>query len=153
MTSSTDKLERALGLVEDSEEYSSEPSFEVMQVPVRKENVPALSTEKVEQNKADDYSYARDTMTHLMTQGSEALTGLLTLAAEGPSARNYEVISTLIKTVSEVSKDLIDLDDKMTPKDSGGKSGQSAQTINNNQFNMSHADAIEAARVINGDSK
>jgi hypothetical protein len=120
-----------------------------MAVPVRQENVPAISVERIEQNKADDYDYARKTMTHLMAQGNEALLGILTLAAEGPNARVYEVVSTLIKTVSEVSQDLISLDDKMTPKEGG--TTQSAKTINNNQYVMSQSDAIEAARIINND--
>ena len=151
MTTSTEKLEQALGLSDEFGGINPDPSFEVMAVPVRKENVPVISADQIEQNKADDYGYARDTMTHLMTQGNEALLGILTLAAEGPNARTYEVVSTLIKTISEVSKDLIDLDDKMTPKDA--VPSQSAQTINNNQFNMTQAEAIEAARIINDKSE
>ena len=145
MASSTEKLEKVLGLSDESVEPN--PSFEVISAPKRVEGLPAITPETIQQNKVDDYNYARDTMINLLGQGNEALVGLLGLAAEGPAARNYEVIGTLIKTVADVSKDLIELDDKMTPKVEG--TTQTAQTINNNQYVMSQAEAIEAAKLLN----
>lgn len=147
MATSTEKLEAALGLSDEFGGVNPDPTFEVMPVPVKKTNVPVISSEQVEKNKAEDYDYARETMTHLMAQGSEALMGILTLAAEGPNARTYEVVATLIKTVSDVSKDLISLDHKMTPDESPGT--QKAQHITNNQYNMSQADAVAAAKLVN----
>ena len=151
MTSNTEKLERVLGLTDDDfGGVIPDPSFKVMDVPTRISNLPIITADIIEKNKADDYDYARRTMTHLMEQGNEALLGILTLAAEGPNPKVYEVVSTLIKTVS-VSKDLIELDNKILPKENTPT--QSANTINNNQYNMSQAEAIAAAKIINDKSE
>jgi hypothetical protein len=137
--SSTDKLEQVLGMVEP--DYQSDPTFELLPVPIKKNNIAISSDEKVRQNKEDDYNYARETLQHLVGQGNEALQGVLALAVENANPRTFEVIATLIKTVSDVSKDLIDLDDKMTEKK---VSTQTAEVINNTQIVASQEDILKA---------
>ena len=44
--------------------------------------------------------------------GKEAINGILKVATEGDAPRAYEVVSQLLKTVSEMNHDLIDLHKK-----------------------------------------
>lgn len=139
--SSTDELERVMGMVDT--EYKSDPTFDLLPVPVKKNNVAISSEEVVRQNKEDDYNYSRETMQHLVGQGNEALQGVLALASENANARTFEVIATLINTVAGVSKDLIDLDDKMYSKQT---TTQTADVINNTQIVATQEDILTALR-------
>ena len=49
----------------------------------------------------------------LIDKGNEAIDGILGLAKEGEHPRAYEVAGQLIKTVSEVSQNLLDLQEKL----------------------------------------
>ena len=60
----------------------------------------------------DDYKEVRGNLKHLVSTGESAIEGILKVATEGDHPRAYEVVSQLIKTVSDVNKDLIDLHKK-----------------------------------------
>ena len=51
--------------------------------------------------------------TYLIERGQDAITGILDLAREQEHPRTYEVAGQLIKTVSEVTERLADLQEKM----------------------------------------
>ena len=68
----------------------------------------------------NDFEYARRNMYDIIEKGSEALNGILDVAEQSQHARSYEVAANLIKTMSEVNKDLLDLAKKkrdLMPKD------------------------------------
>jgi len=56
-----------------------------------------------------DYTDVRDSLKEIIEKGSVAIDGILSVASEGESPRAYEVVSQLIKSVSEANKDLIGL--------------------------------------------
>lgn len=60
-----------------------------------------------------DFQEVRKNMRNLIATGEEAIEGILKVAQEGDSPRAYEVAATLIKTVSEINKDIIDIHQKM----------------------------------------
>mgnify|MGYP001416825956 CR=1 FL=1 len=60
-----------------------------------------------------DYEYARGNLYSLIDKGQEAVNGALDLAMSSDHPRAYEVAGQLIKTVSEVSQNLLDLQDKL----------------------------------------
>ena len=60
-----------------------------------------------------DYKYSRENFYNLVVRGQDANTGILDLAKESEHARTYEVAGQLIKTVSEVTERLADLQEKM----------------------------------------
>jgi hypothetical protein len=60
-----------------------------------------------------DYKYSRENFYHLIERGQDAITGILDLAQESEHPRTYEVAGQLIKTVSEVTERLVDLQEKM----------------------------------------
>jgi hypothetical protein len=79
-----------------------------------------ISTEKPEIIKPEktnevnkDYEYTRGNLYSLIEKGQEALDGALELAQESDSPRAYEVTGQLIKSVSDATDKLIDLQKKM----------------------------------------
>jgi len=60
-----------------------------------------------------DYQYSRENFYSLIERGQDAITGILELAKESEHPRTYEVAGQLIKTVSEVTERLADLQEKM----------------------------------------
>ena len=60
-----------------------------------------------------DFETGRENLYKLLEKGNEAIDGILSLAKEGEHPRAYEVAGQLIKTVSEVSQDLLGLQEKM----------------------------------------
>jgi hypothetical protein len=60
-----------------------------------------------------DYQYSRENFYNLIERGQDAITGILDLAKEQEHPRTYEVAGQLIKTVSEVTERLADLQEKM----------------------------------------
>lgn len=56
-----------------------------------------------------DFSYVRDNIKGLIDNGSCAIEEILKVAKAGDSPRAYEVLGQLLKTVSEMNKDLIEL--------------------------------------------
>ena len=60
-----------------------------------------------------DFETGRKNLYNLIDKGNEAIDGILNLAKEGEHPRAYEVAGQLIKTVSEVSQNLLDLQDKL----------------------------------------
>ena len=69
----------------------------------------------VPEDKDPDIAFetGRKNLYNLLDKGNEAIDGILELAKEGEHPRAYEVAGQLIKTVSEVSQNLLDLQDKL----------------------------------------
>jgi hypothetical protein len=80
-----------------------------------------------------DYEYARGSMIGIIEKGNEALSDMLSVAQQSQQPRAYEVVATLLKTIADTNKDLLELQKKH--KDIENMDGpQTPQTINNNLF-------------------
>lgn len=80
-----------------------------------------------------DYEYARGSMISVIEKGNEALSDMLSVAQQSQQPRAYEVVATLLKTIADTNKDLLELQKKH--KDIENMDGpQTPQTINNNLF-------------------
>lgn len=77
-----------------------------------------------------DYHYARGNMINILEKGNEALSDMLSFAQQSQHPRGYEVVATLIKTLAETNKDLLELAKQR--KELEAESGPS--TVNNNLF-------------------
>ena len=78
-----------------------------------------------------DYDLARKTFRALIDKGNNAIEDLTDLAKQSESPRAYEVLSTLMKTVSDTTKDLYDLQKKTKDLNKEDKSRpQDEQRIN-----------------------
>ena len=60
-----------------------------------------------------DYEYTRGNLYSIIEKGQEAIDGILELAQESEQPRAYEVAGQLIKSVSEATDKLMDLQKKL----------------------------------------
>lgn len=118
---------------ENGEEVQRE-SFEVVQYEPVESKVPA---EQRDSDLYDDYNYTRTVLRGLIERGTSALEGSLMLAKESEHPRAFEVSSTLMKNISDMSKDLMALHKHLDSEGGGegGSSGGPAKTVNNTQNN------------------
>jgi len=96
---------------------------------VKKEKAPA-----VEINTTDltaDYDFSRGQYHTLIEKGNEALVELLAVAKESESARAYEVTAQLVRTLSDTTRELLEL--QKTKKEIE-KDVKDPQTVNNSLF-------------------
>ena len=96
-------------------------------------NLPILSksehSKQEEQN--SDYKYSREVFYGLVERGQDAIEGILDIARESEHPRVYEVAGQLIKTVSETTEKLIDLQAKMKELD---RDNTMPNKVSNNLF-------------------
>ena len=99
--------------------------------------LPALKAQK-----NDDYEYARQNLYDIIEKGNDALEHIVDIAKQSESARAFEVVTNLIKTMAETNKDLLNLakvkkdlekDDRIPDK----------QVTNNNLFVGSSAELLK----------
>jgi len=87
--------------------------------PVEKQEVVTYQLEVLDEpidtnkDQEDDYRLARKVLRNLIVKGNDAIEEISQIARQNESARGYEVVSTLIKTVAETTKDLYNVQ-KMT---------------------------------------
>ena len=80
-----------------------------------------------------DYEYTRGNLYSIIEKGQEAINGILELAQESEMPRAYEVAGQLIKSVSDATDKLMDLQKKV--KDVNEDSPQKGpSTVNNALF-------------------
>jgi hypothetical protein len=81
----------------------------------------------------NDYKYTRRNLYTIIEKGQDALDSALAAAQEADSPRNYEVVSQLIKSVSDASDKLMALQKNMI--DIQGERGhRGPTTVNNSVF-------------------
>ena len=78
-----------------------------------------------------DFEYARGNLIDIIEKGQEALSGILDVAGMSQHPRSYEVVATLINSLTAANKDLLDLSKKKQELD--GTTGNKT-TVNNNLF-------------------
>jgi len=98
-------------------------------------NTPAVVKDEQNKNIATDYEYSRETYYDLIEKGRESLELMIEVARESEHPRAFEVLSGMIKGISDVNDKLMDLNKKQkeitkedTPSSEGGI------TTNNNLF-------------------
>jgi hypothetical protein len=84
-----------------------------------------------EEEQSSDYKYSREVFYGLVERGQDAIEGILDIARESEHPRVYEVAGQLIKTVSETTEKLIDLQAKMKELD---KDDSMPNKVSNNLF-------------------
>ena len=83
------------------------------------------------EEQTSDYKYSREVFYGLVERGQDAIEGILDIARESEHPRVYEVAGQLIKTVSETTEKLIDLQAKMKELD---KDDSMPNKVSNNLF-------------------
>ena len=126
----SDNLENALNI--DSVEKKEA-------VVKRKPPVEIVVSDEVRDNKKKmdqnaDYAEVRDNLKNIIGTGLNAIDGILSVASEGESPRAYEVVSQLIKSVTDANKDLIGLHKQMQDLDEQGGGKTTGPVTNNSIF-------------------
>jgi len=105
----------------------------------KKETLPAVIDQNENSDDLEiDYKEARSNLKDVIGKGKEALENLLTMAKDLDSPRAYEVVGQLIKTISDVNKDLLDIHKRN--KDIRGEAAGPSTVVNNAVFIGSTAD-------------
>ena len=84
-----------------------------------------------QEEQSSDYKYSREVFYGLVERGQDAIEGILDIARESEHPRVYEVAGQLIKTVSETTEKLIDLQTKMKELD---RDNTMPNKVSNNLF-------------------
>lgn len=83
---------------------------ETLSVVLDVEPIPDTTTELVPINNVDnDADFARENIRTLIEKGNLAVDGILHVAKESEHPRAYEVAATLIKNLSDLNKDLMEI--------------------------------------------
>lgn len=80
----------------------------------------------------DDYNFARKNLRNILEKGSIALDKMLEVADLSQHPRSYEVVSTLISSLSASNKDLLELAERKKRLEKADNKDN--QTVNNNLF-------------------
>ncbi len=94
-----------------------------------------------------DYEYTRGNLYSIIEKGQEAIDGILELAQESEMPRAYEVAGQLIKSVSDATDKLMDLQKKL--KDVNEEEKKSPTNVTNALFVGSTADLAKLIKQQN----
>ena len=111
MSNIDDKLNEALNIAAAMSDAENDQIISTTQVFQTKENTELV----IPQDKDPDIDFetGRENLYKLLDKGNEAIDGILALAKEGEHPRAYEVAGQLIKTVADMSKDLMTMQEKL----------------------------------------
>ena len=84
-----------------------------------------------EKNIDNDYKYSRDTYYELVEKGKQSLELMIEVARESEHPRAFEVLSGMIKNISDVNDRLMDLNKKKKDLDRKEEIKKIANTTNN----------------------
>ena len=122
----TKQLDKAFNIA-PTEVVVEETSVEEAPVGIQKPD--RLNKDDIEK----DYEYTRGNLYSIIEKGQEAINGILELAQESEMPRAYEVAGQLIKSVSDATDKLMDLQKKL--KDVEEETQQKGpSTVNNALF-------------------
>ena len=94
---------------------------------------PEIQAEFIPNEDQNDFDFARQNIRNILEKGSVALDKMLEVADLSQHPRSYEVVSTLIKSLSDTNKDLLELAEKKNRIEKV-KNQSETQTINNNLY-------------------
>jgi len=112
---------------------------------------PAILDDEQKKNfvHEQDYEYSRETYYDLITKGRESLELMIEVARESEHPRAFEVLSGMIKGISDVNDKLMDLNKKQKELTKEDRPTDTS-TTNNNLFVGSTTDL---QRMLLGDEK
>lgn len=94
--------------------------------------VPLNDVEPVQTETEQDFEVARANLHGILMSGQEALNRMVEIADQSQHPRAYEVVATLINSLTQANKDLLDLSKKK--KDIIGQASEEKKNVTNNLF-------------------
>jgi hypothetical protein len=101
--------------------------------------VDAMPIIKAEKN--NDYEYARRNLYDIIEKGQNALEDVIDIAKQSESARAFEVVTNLIKTMADANKDLLNL--AKVKKELEKENMPEQKNITNNNLVLTSADLLK----------
>lgn len=97
-----------------------------------------IVTEEESENAVEeiDFDYVRSNQFEIIEAGKEALNGALELAKMSENARSYEVVGTLMKSLADINKQLLEVHELKKKIKTEKSKEESTQTVNNTQNNI-----------------
>jgi hypothetical protein len=139
-----DRLDELLDINNEAEEVVKETNKQL--VP---RDLNGRFTERKDEQQVD-YKYTRNTLYGLVERGQDAIEGILDLAKESEHPRTYEVAGQLIKTVSETSEKLLQIQKMMDDLEDDKPRNQ---TTNQNLFVGSTAELQKLLKKQNAETE
>ena len=128
-------------------------TFNVAAEVVKEEKAEVIPREKPDRLTKDDltkdYEYTRGNLYSLIEKGQEAINGILELAQDSEMPRAYEVAGQLIKSVSDATDKLMDLQKKL--KDVNEEDTKGPTNVTNNALFV--GSTADLAKLIKGEQK
>ena len=136
------------------DEFSKlDKTFNVAAEVVKEEKAEVIPREKPDRLKKDDitkdYEYTRGNLYSIIEKGQEAINGILELAQDSEMPRAYEVAGQLIKSVSDATDKLMDLQKKL--KDVNEEDTKGPTNVTNNALFV--GSTADLAKLIKGEQK
>ena len=103
------KMTKKFDNLDDTFNVTAEVVTETLPTKVEREKPDRLTKDDIEK----DYEYTRGNLYSIIEKGQEAINGILELAQESEMPRAYEVAGQLIKSVSDATDKLMDLQKKL----------------------------------------
>jgi hypothetical protein len=138
-----DKIAENLGLRPLSE--IREEELAAKPVEIVEEILPAVVTNDEDDENIKDLSKVRENIEEVIEIGNEAVREMLEIAKQSESARSFEVVSTLMKTLLDANKDFADASTKKKfakEEINAPKEAAQTNTVNNNLI-VSTADLLK----------
>ena len=128
-------------------------TFNVAAEVVKEEKSEVIPREKPDRLTKDDitkdYEYTRGNLYSIIEKGQEAINGILELAQDSEMPRAYEVAGQLIKSVSDATDKLMDLQKKL--KDVNEEDTKGPTNVTNNALFV--GSTADLAKLIKGEQK
>jgi hypothetical protein len=134
MKKTTEKLNKIFDIEVETNESSEIVTVDAVETEIIKDEDKKPIFDRSPDIKKD-YEYTRGNLYSIIEKGQEAIDGILEVAQDSEEARPYEVVGQLIKSVSDATDKLIDLQQKMKNLEKEDeKSNNSPQNVTNALF-------------------
>ena len=141
MTKEYNKIDKTFNLTSEVEVVEEKSNV------IQREKPSRLTQDDIEK----DYEYTRGNLYSIIEKGQEAINGILEVAQDSDMPRAYEVAGQLIKSVSDATDKLMDLQKKL--KDVNEEDKKGPKNVTNALFVGSTADLAKLIKNQNGDTK
>ena len=139
------KMTKKFDKLDDAFNVATEVVTETLPAKVERQKPDRLTKDDIEK----DYEYTRGNLYSIIEKGQEAINGILELAQESEMPRAYEVAGQLIKSVSDATDKLMDLQKKLKDVEEE-KVAKGPSNVTNALFVGSTADLAKLIKKENG---
>ena len=103
--------------------------------PIEENKIEIINTDILERgDEDDDYQFARENFYNVIEKGVGVLDDMIDAAAQSKEPRAYEVISGMIKVLTDANKDLVEVGEKRLKIKDATKAEETGNKVTNNVF-------------------